>query len=201
MPERLDVPLAHQRRDLAQGRVMLAEYDVSWPATFEREAERIRARLGASVLSLEHVGSTAVPGLVAKPVIDMQLTVASSAHERDYAPALESLGYTLVVREPEWFEHRMFAQLEPKANLHVFSQGCSEPERVRLFRDWLRASPADAELYATAKRQLAAAEWEGVQSYAEAKTDVVGQIMARAERWALQAAAARSAIEGTGPAA
>jgi GrpB-like predicted nucleotidyltransferase (UPF0157 family) len=137
--------------------------------------------LGDRVVRLEHAGSTAVPGLPAKPIVDMVLEVPDSADERAYVPDMEAAGYVLRIREPEWFEHRVFKGPETNINLHVFSAGCSEVDRMLLFRDWLRANAFDRELYASAKRELAARDWKYVQQYADAKTTVVQQIMARAE--------------------
>jgi GrpB-like predicted nucleotidyltransferase (UPF0157 family) len=166
------------------GKVAVVDYDPVWPAQFAAEAAKVRAALGAAALGVEHVGSTSVPGLAAKPVIDINLTVADSADEASYARALETAGYRLAVREPAWFEHRMFKGAGPAVNLHVFSAGCPELARMRLMRDWLRANPDDLALYAATKRQLAERGWDLVQDYADAKGEVVGQIMARAEAWA-----------------
>jgi GrpB-like predicted nucleotidyltransferase (UPF0157 family) len=130
---------------------------------------------------VEHVGSTSVPGLLAKPVIDVLLVVVNSADEDAYAPALEAAGYMLRIREPEWYEHRSFNGPDMTVNLHVSSEGCEEIERMLRFRDWLRGNEADGELYARTKRELALQEWKTVQDYAEAKTGVVREIMARCE--------------------
>ena len=94
--------------DCITRRSRLVEYRAEWPALFVREASRVRATLGARVLMLEHVGSTSVPGLAAKPIIDMILAVADSADEPAYVPAMESAGYVLKIREPEWYQHRLF---------------------------------------------------------------------------------------------
>src|SRR6476620_10172595 len=110
------------------GPVRLVDYDPEWPELFQCEAERIRAALGDRVLLLEHVGSTSVPGLAAKPKIDLLLVVADSADEPAYIPALEAAGYVLRVREPDWNEHRMFNGSDIDLNLHVFSVGCPEIE-------------------------------------------------------------------------
>jgi GrpB-like predicted nucleotidyltransferase (UPF0157 family) len=160
--------------------VVLVEYDPDWPDWFERAAEQIRGALGGAVLQLDHVGSTSVPGLVAKPLIDINLVVADTTDEEAYVPKLEAAGYVLRVREPDWFEHRMLRGSEPRVNLHVFPPECPEVERMLLFRDWLRTSEADRELYARTKRELAAQEWKYVQNYADAKTAVVEDILARA---------------------
>jgi GrpB-like predicted nucleotidyltransferase (UPF0157 family) len=121
-----------------------------------------------------------VPGLAAKPVIDIVLAVADSGDEDAYVPTLESAGYVLRIREPEWFQHRMFKGPETETNLHVFSAGCSEIDRTLLFRDWLRSNAADRDLYARTKLELAQQEWEHIQNYADAKTAVIGEIMERA---------------------
>ena len=160
--------------------IHLAEYDPQWPAVYEREADRIRGALGGAALQLEHVGSTSVPGLSAKPVIDMVLVVADSADEDAYVPRLESAGYVLRIREPDWYEHRLFKGPDTNVNLHTFSDGCEEIERMLAFRDWLREHDEDRDLYENAKRELAAQEWRHVQNYADAKSVVVLDIMARA---------------------
>jgi GrpB-like predicted nucleotidyltransferase (UPF0157 family) len=160
--------------------ITLVEYDSRWPALFEREARRIRAALGATVVRLEHTGSTSVPGLAAKPIIDMTLIVPSSADESTYVPQLEAAGYVLRIREPEWQEHRVFKGPDTDVNLHVFSVGSVELERMVGFRDWLRAHPDDRDLYLRTKRELASRTWRHVQHYADAKTSVVEAIIARA---------------------
>lgn len=161
-------------------KVVVVDYDPAWPALFAREAARITAALGPRVLLLEHAGSTSVPGLAAKPIIDMVLAVPDSADEAAYVPALEAVGYVLRIREPDWFEHRLFKGPDTAVNLHVFAHGCAEIARTLAFRDWLRANPADRDLYAATKRELAARDWKFVQHYADAKTPVIQAIMARA---------------------
>ncbi len=163
------------------GPIHLAEYDAAWPELFAREAERIRAVLRAVVVRLEHVGSTSVPGLAAKPIIDIALTVPDSSDEPAYVPAMEAADYVLRIREPDWFEHRLFGGPDTEVNVHVFSAGCPEVARMVRFRDHLRADRADRELYERTKRELAARRWKYVQHYANAKSEVVAEIMARAE--------------------
>jgi GrpB-like predicted nucleotidyltransferase (UPF0157 family) len=173
---------AHTIGDLQRlsGQILIANYDPRWPEMYEREAGRIRGALGSRALRLEHAGSTSVPGLAAKPVIDVLLVVADSADEDAYVPALEAAGYALRIREPNWHEHRMFSRPGKEINLHVFSSGCPEIERMLAFRDWLRGNAADRELYARTKLALAREDWEYVQNYADAKTAVVEEILARA---------------------
>ena len=140
----------------------------------------IRAALGEAALEIHHVGSTSVPGLAAKPLIDINLVVADTTDEDAYVPKLEAAGYVLRVREPDWFEHRLLRGYEPPVQVHVFPPECPEVEQMLLFRDWLRTNDADRELYARAKRDLAAQEWKYVQNYADAKSDVVQEIIGRA---------------------
>jgi GrpB-like predicted nucleotidyltransferase (UPF0157 family) len=160
--------------------ITLVDYDPAWPALFEREEQRIRGALGETVLRLEHTGSTSVPGLAAKPIIDMMLIVPNSADEDTYVPQLEGAGYVLRIREPDWHEHRVFKGPDTNVNLHVFSPGSPELDRIVGFRDWLRTHDDDRELYERTKRELAAQEWAYVQNYADAKTVVVEKIIARA---------------------
>jgi GrpB-like predicted nucleotidyltransferase (UPF0157 family) len=160
--------------------IELHEYDPAWPAAFEREAARIRRVLGDAALRIEHTGSTSVPGLAAKPIIDITLIIANSADEPAYVPPLEAAGYVLRIREPDWHEHRVFKGPDTDVNVHVFSAGSVELERMVGFRDWMRRHDDDRELYERTKRELAARTWRHIQDYAHAKTEVVEAIMARA---------------------
>ena len=162
--------------------ILLVEYDPQWPHRFQEEAQRIRTVLGQHALRLEHVGSTSIPGLTAKPIIDIVLVLADSGDETGYAPALERAGYQLHVREPGWYEHRMFKGGNDEVNLHAFSAGCPEIDRMLTFRDWLRTNEGDRELYAQTKRSLAQQEWKYTQNYADAKTTVIDQILSKARR-------------------
>jgi GrpB-like predicted nucleotidyltransferase (UPF0157 family) len=166
---------------LLAGPVQIADYDPTWPQFFEREAERIRAALGERILLIEHVGSTSVPGLAAKPKIDILLVVANSAEETAYVPDLEAKAYVLHIREPEWYEHRVFKGSDTDLNLHVLSAGCPEIDRMLLFRNWLRSNVSDRQLYERTKRELARKNWKYMQNYADAKTSVVKEILARAQ--------------------
>ena len=160
--------------------IELAEYDPEWPRLYAREADRIGAALGPRALRIEHVGSTSVPGLAAKPLIDIVLVVADTRDEDAYVPPLEAAGYVLRIREADWFEHRLFKGPDTNVNVHTFSDGCEEVERMIAFRDWLRTHDDDRDLYLAAKRELAAQEWKYVQNYADAKSAVVREIVARA---------------------
>jgi GrpB-like predicted nucleotidyltransferase (UPF0157 family) len=159
--------------------ITLSDYDPEWPELFAREDDRIRATLGATALQVEHVGSTSVPGMIAKPIIDILLAVPDSADEASYLPALHEAGYVLNMREPDWFEHRLFKGPDTNINLHVFTVGAAEIDRMLLFRDWLRNSDADRAYYAQTKRELASRTWRQLQHYAQAKTAVIAEILDR----------------------
>jgi GrpB-like predicted nucleotidyltransferase (UPF0157 family) len=163
----------------ATGPVVLADADPAWPQQFAREAARIRGAVGDRVLAVEHVGSTSVPGLAAKPIIDILLVVQSSADEAAWLPPLEHAGYVLRVREPGWYEHRLLKGPDTNVNLHVLS-ACPEIDRMLRFRDRLRTSDDDRALYERTKRELAARTWRYVQDYADAKAEVVKDILSRA---------------------
>jgi GrpB-like predicted nucleotidyltransferase (UPF0157 family) len=162
--------------------IYLAPYDPAWPSLFTRLKKQIQEALGEEMLLLEHVGSTSVPGLSAKPIIDMVMAVADSSDEASYVKPLEEKGYTLRIREPDWYEHRLLKPPQVPGNLHVFSVGCPEIEQMVLFRDWLRNHTDDRTLYEATKRELAARTWKYTQNYADAKSEVVQSILARARR-------------------
>ena len=192
MPEPVDSPGPLTDDEIAQaaigepirlnGPVELQESDPSWATLYSREEGRIRSVLGAKALVVEHVGSTSVPGLAAKPIIDVVLSVADSSDEESYVPALEAEGYVLTVREEAWFEHRMFKGPDTNLNLHVFSHGATEVDRMVTFRDHLRTNTDDRKHYEDVKRQLASQHWKFVQNYADAKSQIVAEIMDRALR-------------------
>ncbi len=161
--------------------IRIVDYDPQWPELFGREADRIRAVLGSQSLQIEHVGSTSVPSLVAKPIIDILLVVADSADEKTYVPAMEAAGYLLRIREANWYEHRMLKGPDTDINLHVFSSGCPEIHRMLKFREWLRRNAADRDLYARTKLALAQKDWKYVQNYADAKSIVIEEIIARSK--------------------
>jgi len=167
-------------RILHNGPIALAEPDPRWPAQFTLVASRILGALGPSVILLEHAGSTSVPGLPAKPVLDVVLVVADPADEVKYVQPLGDVGFALHLREPGWYEHRLLRGTDPLVNLHVFGPEAPEVGRMLLFRDWLRDHPGERDLYATVKRELAARQWTYVQDYADAKSLVVQQILERA---------------------
>jgi len=171
--------------------VVIADPDPAWATQYATEEALITAALGPALSRIHHAGSTSVPGLAAKPVVDIVLTVGDPTDEAAYVPPLEGVGYELHHREPEWHEHRLLKknaphfspdaqERVPHVNLHVFPDGCEEVTRMLAFRDWLRADEDDRRLYEDTKRTLAAQSWTNVQNYADAKTEVVTQIMVRA---------------------
>ena len=178
-------PIEERLREVIIGEIepqsiVVVDYDPAWPERFRREEARIRSSLGEAALSVEHIGSTSVPGLAAKPIVDILLMVEDSSDEPSYLPALEAAGYILRVREPDFDEHRMFRTPEKDVHLHVFSAGSPEIERYLLLRDHLRENEEDRQLYTRTKRELASRDWPSMQHYAEAKTGVIEGIIARA---------------------
>ena len=160
--------------------IVVVDYDPCWPEKFQKHAAILLRALGSKALAIEHVGSTSVPGLAAKPVIDIIILVEDPGDEAAYLPALVEAGYVLRVREPDWHQHRMFRTLELDVHVHMFSQGCVEVTRQLAFRDRLKANVEDRRLYESVKRKLAKEDWPDMNAYARAKTEVVEQITARA---------------------
>lgn len=181
-------------REPINDRIQLVPYDPNWPSLFSFAAEKVRAALSGRAFLIEHVGSTAVPGLSAKPIIDMVLAVEDSKDEASYVPPLEARGFVLRAREPDWFEHRFLTLKSGDLawQLHVFSAGCEEIDRMLAFRDWLRANDDDRSRYESTKKALAARTWKHVQNYADAKSDIVRAILKRAH----EGAAKRGVEEG-----
>lgn len=159
--------------------VVIVDYRDEWPEQYRVLAARVRAAVGQSVLALQHIGSTSVPGLAAKPVIDMLLVVPAVAVDKDYRPALEAAGLELRVLEPD---HRMFRTPARDAHLHVYSAGASEIADYLDLRDWLRVSTQDRDHYAAVKRELAQRSWPDMNYYAEAKDTVVAAVLANARQ-------------------
>lgn len=160
--------------------VVLEDYNPEWPRWYAVQEAGIRAALGDVAVRVEHVGSTSVPGLAAKPLIDILLVVPDSSDEDAYVPALVAAGYYLRLRERGWHEHRLLKYPEPNVNVHVFSPACEELDRMLGFRDRLRSHPGDLAEYERTKRELASRTWDRVQDYADAKTRVVERIILRA---------------------
>ncbi|PRX47577.1 GrpB-like predicted nucleotidyltransferase (UPF0157 family) [Prauserella shujinwangii] len=166
-------------RGLRRTRVVLADHDPGWAARFEVRAAELRTVLGERARLVEHIGSTSVPGLVAKPIVDIVVGIDDPDDEPAYLPDLEAAGYELRVREPE---HRALRAGDPDepVNLHCYPPDHVEVRRYLAFRDRLRTSETDRELYAATKRELAEREWRDINYYAEAKRPVIDEILARA---------------------
>jgi GrpB-like predicted nucleotidyltransferase (UPF0157 family) len=159
------------------GPIRLVAYDPAWPSQFDRIRDRLQDALGPRARTIEHIGSTAVPALVAKPIIDVLLTVDDVEDESAYASAITQLGYDLRVREPG---HRMFRPASLDAHIHVCGKGSCEQRDYLLLRDWLRHSADDRAAYARLKRTLADEDWPDVNYYAKAKGGLIGELLERA---------------------
>jgi GrpB-like predicted nucleotidyltransferase (UPF0157 family) len=159
--------------------VLIEDYDPAWADHFATASSGLEDRLGDLVVSVDHVGSTSVPGLAAKPIVDVDLRLADTEDERLYLPQLEALGYRLVLREPWWHGHRMLVSAEEGVNLHVWPKSAPEPVRHRLFRDWLRTHADDRQLYEQTKRRLAQQTAHAPREYSLAKNTVIDEIYER----------------------
>ncbi len=165
--------------DREPGSVVLVEWDPAWPARFERERTRIYGALGSVARRVEHIGSTSVPGLVAKPIVDMLVTVPDINDEAAFVRRLERAGYVLRVREPG---HRMFRTPDLSVHVHVLGDGDQEADHYLALRDRLRSSPEDRVAYARLKRELATRDWPEIGLYADAKGPLIDAILARARQ-------------------
>jgi GrpB-like predicted nucleotidyltransferase (UPF0157 family) len=179
-PDQMAARVVGDRPAEVQQKITVSAYDPGWPARFAQAEKRIRAALGERVLALEHIGSTAVPGLAAKDRVDIDLIVADPAAEDDYVPALAAAGFTLRTREPHWYEHRCLWTSDHDVNLHVFGPDCDEYLRHLVLRDWLRAHPEDRQAYAAGKYRAAAAHPMSMSAYVQAKAEVIVAILRRA---------------------
>jgi GrpB-like predicted nucleotidyltransferase (UPF0157 family) len=171
--------------------ITVVDYDERWPQRFRDIAERVRQALGDVAVGVEHIGSTSVPGLAAKPIVDVLLTVDDVSKEATYLPALTSAGFMLRVREPE---HRMLRTPARDVHLHVYEPDRPEVRDYLDLRDWLRIDADDRELYAATKRRLARKQWADMNDYADAKTDVVRDVLVRARAWRDGATTSRTSI-------
>ena len=160
--------------------IVIANHDAAWPVRFVELQRRVVHALPTTALSVEHIGSTSVPGLAAKPIIDMLLTVAAVDDEAAYVGALEDAGFVLRVREPG---HRLFRTPERDVHLHVYEPSDTAVQDYLDLRDWLRTSEADRALYEATKRELARRAWSDMNDYADAKSDVIRAILGRARSW------------------
>ncbi len=160
--------------------IVVVDDDGRWPERFAAVRERLVGALGERALRVEHIGSTAVPGLAAKPLLDVLVVVADVEDEDAYVPALEGAGFVLRVREPE---HRMVRTPARDVHVHLYEPDHPAVRAYLDLRDWLRVDAADRALYAATKRRLAAQAWSDMNAYADAKTDVVQAVLGRARAW------------------
>lgn len=157
----------------------MADYDTHWPQEYAEHERRIRAALGPVAIEVEHIGSTSVPGLAAKPIIDIQVTVEDITAEEDYLDQLLGSGYELRVREPA---HRLVRTPVRDVQVHIHQVGEQAAADHLLFRDHLRSDPADRDLYERTKRALISQDWPDMNAYSDAKTQVIAEIKERARR-------------------
>jgi len=160
--------------------ITILDYDEERPRHFVGVAEQIRGVLGRKALTVEHIGSTAVPGLPAKPISDVLLTLADVHHETAYVPGRESIGFAMRVREPE---HRMLRTPARNVHLHVYEAIRPEVRDHLDLRDRLRVDVDDRARFAAEKRHLAQRQWRDMNDYADAKTEVITDILIRARAW------------------
>lgn len=161
--------------------IVIVDYDPTWPAKFESHRQVIAGALGDAAVRIEHIGSTSVPGLGAKPIVDILVVVTDSAAEPTYLPQLEAAGYVLRVREPDWNEHRMLRTSARDVHVHVYSAACVEIDRNLRFRDHLRTHAQDRQRYEQIKRTLAQIDWPDMNAYAAAKTEMIESILSAAQ--------------------
>jgi GrpB-like predicted nucleotidyltransferase (UPF0157 family) len=157
--------------------IVIVEYDPEWPSIYERHAGVIRDALGTTLLLIDHIGSTSVPRLAAKPIIDIVAMVPDSADESSYLPQLEAAGYWLRVREPSFFEHRMLRTGALDVHIHIYGPGTPEIRRNIAFRDRLRTDDEARFRYEAVKRRLASRSWDDMNEYAQAKTEIIETIL------------------------
>jgi GrpB-like predicted nucleotidyltransferase (UPF0157 family) len=167
-----------ERRD-----IVIVPYDPAWPLRFVAERDRIATALGPLALRVDHIGSTSVPGLAAKPIIDIDLSVPDIEDEPVYLPSLEAAGYRLRVRETG---HRMVRTPQLDVHLHICQTGSDWERRHLLLRDWLRINESDRLAYAELKHRLSQQDWPDMNAYADAKGPLIVRITARAEQWAAE---------------
>lgn len=160
--------------------IRIVDWQAEWAEVYEVHRARIARALGPGAARIAHIGSTSVPGLAAKPIVDILVAVPDPDDEGGFEPAMVAAGYELRVREPG---HRMFRTRSRDVQVHFWPEGSEDERRHLLFRDWLRRSEADRRLYERTKRELARRDWPDVNLYADAKTEVISEIMERAEQW------------------
>jgi len=167
------------------GDLELVPYDPAWPARFEALRDKLALALGPVALRIDHIGSTAVPSLAAKAVIDIQVIVSNQADDASYMPGLESTGLGLRYRDPaaSW---SFFRPMRPPRthHVHVTSAGSPRERAQLLFVDYLRYDAGARDAYAALKYELAATHANDRVAYTDAKTEFVTAVLEDAEAWA-----------------
>jgi GrpB-like predicted nucleotidyltransferase (UPF0157 family) len=176
-PDPLDGVLIGGREQVP---IVVVDPDEQWPVRYGLVRERVLAALGSTALRVEHIGSTAVPGLAAKPIVDVLVTVRDVEDEASFVPPMERAGFVLRVREPE---HRMFRTPARDVHVHVYEDDHAAVGAYLDLRDWLRVDADDRALYERTKRRLATRTWTDMNEYADAKTDVITAVLGRARAW------------------
>ena len=164
--------------------ITVVEFDREWPARFASWRDLIARSLGRSTLRIDHIGSTSVPGLMAKPIVDIQISVSDISDEERYVPELERLGVQLRSRDDLHRYFRPFADRPRNVHVHVCPAGSEWERRHLLFRAYLRANPAPRVVYVEAKREAARVWMDDGWAYTDAKSGVILDIMEEAEPWA-----------------
>jgi GrpB-like predicted nucleotidyltransferase (UPF0157 family) len=164
--------------------LVVNDYDPAWQQTYAAWRRRIADALGPAALAIEHVGSTSVPGLAAKPIVDIQVSVADLADESRYLPPLEGVGLVLRSRDALHRYFRPPADQPREVHVHVCAAGSQWEHDHLLFRDYLRTDPAACRRYGEAKRVNASRWSDDGWAYTEAKTGVVLDILEHAASWA-----------------
>ncbi len=165
-------------------RTEVVPYDEEWPRLFSSLGKDLRAALGDIALRIDHIGSTSVPGLAAKPIIDIQISVAALEPVEPYRLRLDGLGLVFRADNPE-LTKRYFRESpgNRRTHIHVRRAGSWAEQFALLFRDYIRTHQEDARLYAELKRRLAGEYGEDRHAYTEAKTPFIWEVMRRADRW------------------
>ncbi|MBT4096009.1 MAG: GrpB family protein [Gemmatimonadetes bacterium] len=166
------------------GEIELCEYSAAWPRQFIDVAMPIRAALGSVAQRIDHIGSTAIPQIAAKPVIDVQISVASLIPENAFREPLEAAGYVWRQDNPD-LTKRYFRESpgERRTHIHVRQAGSLPEQLALLFRDYLRVSDVDRSLYEETKRELAVTCRDDRLAYTEGKGPAIWEILHRASRW------------------
>ncbi|WP_209008818.1 GrpB family protein [Pseudovibrio japonicus] len=162
--------------------IKIERYNPRWPEIYEVHKEKVSKAFSGIEHRTEHIGSTSVNGLAAKPIVDMLVVISDPGNEKLYREAMENQGYQLRVREPDFDEHRMFRTFEQDVHIHVFPEGSKEVERYLLFRDHLRRHADVRSGYEALKRKQSEKNWSDMNAYAEAKTEFIETIICEAKR-------------------